>query len=35
MAIIMIDGYVIYKTKASEIDIKRLENAGFRIIIKK
>lgn len=35
MAIIMIDGYVIDKTKVNEIDIKRLENAGFRIIIKK
>lgn len=35
MAIIMMNGYVIHKTKASEIDIKRLENAGFRIIIKK
>ena len=31
----MIDGYVIDKTKVSEIDVKRLENAGFRIIIKK
>ena len=35
MAIIMIDGYVIDKTKANEVDVKRLENAGFRVVIKK
>ena len=34
MAIIKINGYVVDKCKASEIDIKKLENAGFTIIIK-